>query len=165
MMNNLYSKARRGRPIGGPQGIPARLEAYSIPVPECGCQIWFGRIDKKGYGRLSVEGKKALAHRLAWRLRHGEIPSGIFVLHRCDTPACINVDHLFLGNNDDNVADMVSKNRQAVGTKNGTSKLTDAAVADIRSSQASGLALAAKYGVSRELVYMVRSRRIWRHLP
>ena len=63
------------------------------------------------YGRAYFNGVSCAAHRLAWILAHGEITSGVVICHHCDTPACVNVDHLFAGMQVDNVADAISKGR------------------------------------------------------
>lgn len=78
-----------------------------------GCWLWRGATNPKGYGRTGVGShRSALAHRLSWNLAHGQIPAGLFVLHRCDTPGCVRPDHLFLGTAADNTADMIRKGRQ-----------------------------------------------------
>jgi len=65
-----------------------------------------------GYGRVNFNGQRFVAHRLAWELTNGPIPEGLFVLHKCDNPPCINPDHLFLGTNKDNTQDMLAKGRR-----------------------------------------------------
>lgn len=80
-------------------------------VTECGCQIWTAATSMKGYGQFNKGGKDYLAHRASWTISHGPIPAGLWVLHRCDTPPCINPDHLFLGTAADNTADMIRKGR------------------------------------------------------
>jgi hypothetical protein len=81
-------------------------------ITECGCQIWTGDVDQNGYGKLRVDGKYIGAHRASWIAAEGSIPSGLFVLHRCDLPPCINFDHLFLGTQSDNIADYWAKRRR-----------------------------------------------------
>jgi len=75
------------------------------------CWLWNGAKNWAGYGRLKFERSYFLAHRLAYAATKGVVPKGMRVLHRCDTPACVNPDHLFLGSQADNVRDMCSKGR------------------------------------------------------
>jgi hypothetical protein len=86
------------------------------------CWPWTGSCTRHGYGKLSAT---EVAHRVAWELTNGPIPSGLCVLHRCDNPPCCNPAHLFLGTRSDNVADMVAKGRAAVGDKAGARKHPD----------------------------------------
>lgn len=80
---------------------------------ESGCWLWRGSLDGGGYGQISTaQGfAPAKAHRVSWEMRNGPIPDGMVVCHTCDTPACVNPDHLFIGTQQDNMRDCSRKNR------------------------------------------------------
>lgn len=101
---------------------------------------------------------------MAYLLFVGPIPKGIAVLHKCDNPACVNPDHLFLGTHKENMQDKVKKGRHVVGSAHVNSKLTEQAVIDIRSSDLSPGELAMIYGVHPGTIRNVINRKQWRHL-
>jgi hypothetical protein len=159
-MKKPYPKNRKPRKYPSPA---ERLENGSMPVPFSGCHIWLGHTNKKGYGRLSLNRRLVLTHRLAWETYRGPIPSGLMVLHECDIPCCINPNHLFLGTNDDNVADRVKKGRgqNLTGESNPNAKLSSADVAVILASSLNGAQLAHQYGVSRTCINLMRQGKTW----
>lgn len=94
---------------------------------------------------------------------------GKVIMHTCDNPRCINIEHLVLGTQADNVKDMWAKGRQGVkgmpGTSHPLSRLTDTIVLEIRANKtALGKSLAIKYGVSVATISMIRAGKIWKHL-
>lgn len=95
-----------------PRGLDlkTRLMRFVSPEPNTGCWLWVGHINRTGYGHMRVMGKTVMAHRLSYALLVKE-PKKLHVLHKCDTPCCVNPDHLFLGTNQDNVNDKMSKGR------------------------------------------------------
>lgn len=100
------------------QDVATRFARHTIPEPNTGCLLWTGGAAPGGYGafpirkRLPGDPVGGRAHRVAWEMAHGPIPDGLFVCHRCDTPACVNVDHLFLGTPLDNMRDCIAKGRK-----------------------------------------------------
>lgn len=86
------------------------------------CWLWTGGTFDAGYGSFwdAEAGNDRGAHRVSWELARGPIPEGLWVLHRCDTPPCVNPAHLFLGTSADNMRDAATKGRTARGDRNGS---------------------------------------------
>lgn len=146
------------------------------------CWLWTASTRDKGYGAFSyrVDGKQIQdrAHRYSWVLRHGAIPDGLWVLHRCDVPACVNPAHLFLGTSDDNISDMIKKGRHVKGgthagvnakyvkgTAHPNARLTPDDVRAIREQRAAGASfgvLAKSWGLSIGYVFRLVNRKVWR---
>lgn len=94
--------------------MPAdRIEKFwgQVSVEPGGCWIWNAGKFTAGYGAYQVDGKVRYAHRIAYELINGPIPAGAHLLHSCDTPACVNPDHLTAGTHQDNIQDAISKGR------------------------------------------------------
>ena len=105
------------------------------------CIEWQGGKSRGGYGvKWDASARKTrYVHRVAYEEAHGiTLGPRDFICHRCDNPACYNIDHLFLGDNSANVADMVSKGRQARGFRKPNTRLTDDDVKAIRIRRANG---------------------------
>jgi hypothetical protein len=131
-------------------------EAWT-PEPFTGCWIWTRGVTSRGYGALYQNGQ-ILAHRFSYQVFKGAIPEGLHVLHNCDTPSCVNPDHLYLGTHADNMLDKKRKGRCA------TTKLTDAQVAEIKLSSESGTSLAKRFGVYGSTISDIRTRTTWKHI-
>ena len=134
------------------------------------CWLWRGPVSQRGYGttRLTSQGKRLLhVHRLMWTLSVGTIPQGLHVLHHCDNRICVNPAHLFLGTNQDNIADKRRKGRGARGTAIGHGKLTEQQVYAIRALQGTMTqgTIGAMFGVSHALVSDIHRRKAWGWLP
>ena len=88
-----------------------RLSAKVVRDTERGCLLWTGAKDGKGYGTIRDGNKHVSLHRAVWQRQYGPISMGMGVCHHCDTPACIELTHLFLGTPKDNAADRDRKGR------------------------------------------------------
>ena len=162
---------------------PQLLERFEAKIARSGpgpaaCYLWTAGT-ASGYGRFKIDAKKCQAHRVAWVIEHGMIPDGLHVLHHCDVRPCVNVSHLFLGTNADNVADKVAKGRQARqrGEANGRAIVTKGQAIEIRTEYLaltrypSGrivyghlAALGAEYGVRGHVIAHIGKGRNWKHL-
>lgn len=80
-----------------------------------GCWLWTGAINNKGYGLFALDGyRHCSANRASWILTYGD-PGDLFVLHSCDNPPCVRPEHLHLGTQKDNSAEMVARGRSTRG--------------------------------------------------
>ena len=152
--------------IGEMKGLKIRFEKKVIPVTESGCWLWQGATDYCGYGRISVAGINATAHRISWILYNGPIAEGMCVCHICDVQPCVNPFHLFLGSHQDNMADRGKKNRSArlTGIRHGMCKLTEKEVIEIYIDQRHRAEIASDYNVTKEAITAIKSGRNWKHL-
>lgn len=141
-------------------GLRERFDQGYEMIPEAGCWIWVGYTDREGYGRIGIGKKTWKAHRVAWELYKGVVPTGLSVCHHCDVPACVNPSHLFVGTTKDNIQDCIAKGRHVrlFGERHTQAKLTSTQAVEIysrRSEQASKLAEEYK-------IYVGGIRKIWR---
>jgi hypothetical protein len=133
------------------------------------CFDWVGCKNSTGYGTMS-RGKEGglMAHRVSYEMVKGPIPEGMVVMHSCDNPACVNPDHLSVGTQADNLADMHRKGRREYsrGSAHKGAILADTDIPFIRSLAGvfSQRKLAALYGVSRSAICGIQSRRKWSHI-
>lgn len=178
-------------------GIPRKRRELLVVTPEVlfsktdgngdpeACWNWLMAKNGKGYGRTCSNGKSHYTHRLSWELINGEIKDGLFVLHRCDNPSCINPSHLFLGTQKQNLEDMHAKGRNAqpTGFRHGSktkpekiargerisnSKLKEDQVIEIRqlkeSSGISNRAIAKLYNVTPPTIRGIVNGTAWIHI-
>lgn len=128
------------------------------------CVLWTQARDKAGYGVSWKDGKVIRAHRKVYLETYGPIPTGLMVRHTCDNRSCVNPKHLLLGTAKQNSQDMVERNRQAKGTKVGTSILNEDTVRIIRSLSGTSQQLADFVGCSTTTIKDIRNNKHWKHV-
>lgn len=148
---------------------PTWQELFWAKVDKSGtCWLWTAAEDRAGYGVFgSTDAPSRAAHRLSYLIAKGD-PAERHVLHRCDTPPCVNPDHLFLGDDAANHADMASKLRSTWGEKNARAKLSASQVREIRAQLDAGAThrrIAEEFAISPTTVSDIRRRKSWYHLP
>jgi len=132
-----------------------------------GCWLWTGAKINSGYGTVKIDGKRYLVHRYSWELAKGEIPDEMYICHTCDVKLCVQPDHLFLGNQKDNMSDASAKGRLPKGEQHYISKLTPAILLECGKLVKQGVTyreLAQKYGASPSAINNALLGRSWKHL-
>lgn len=130
------------------------------------CWLWRGALSSHGYGNLgSGDGKTLRAHCVSFELAYGGLPPGCVICHRCDSPACVNPNHLYAASQAANLGDMAAKGRSAHGERSAAARLSESAVLTIRSSARKQIDLAKQLGVSPMTISYAKRRLAWRHLP
>lgn len=154
--------------------LPARYWNQIVKTETCWLWVGSGPSRKSGkptYGAIMVDCKNWATHRLMWTAVHGPIPEGIGVLHRCDTPRCVNPDHLFLGSHKDNMADAKAKKRfcRRIGSESPRALVNEEQVLEIRKHVAARTKtrkqIRQEYGISLEAIWCIVSGRTWKHVP
>jgi hypothetical protein len=168
-ITNFYSK--RCKKCAGKERRSHLSERFWNKVVKTdGCWIWTGSLNTCGYGIIGVDRKTIHSHRIAWELINGTIPNRMSILHHCDRPPCVNPSHLFLGTQQDNIKDMLLKNRGkgGVGVRNCKARLSENDVREIRKRHirkyGNLVILAKEFNVDPCTILDIIKRRSWKHI-
>jgi len=137
-----------------------------------GCWVWQGNRNRLGYGIFRIQNRSYRAHRIVMWLAGYDLEAHRLVCHRCDNPPCVNPAHLFVGAPADNSRDMARKGRAVgglgSGVRNLNAVLTPDLVRQIRAEYEAGgtshRRLGRQYGVGRNTIAAVVTKRTWRHV-
>jgi HNH endonuclease len=139
---------------------PQIIARHALLDSMTGCIEWQAGTSPKGYGMVSVSGVYAQAHRFAYAAANGRIPAGMHVLHKCDNRKCCNPAHLYIGTNDQNIADKIARDR--AGKKLNKQKALE--VLDMVAAGISQNEIARRVGIHQCNVSRIASGRRWGHL-
>lgn len=162
LLKTIYKKPKVVKPVHKTQIILTPYEEkpllttqerFNNKVLFCanGCWEWQGELDRYGYGKFRCGVHILKAHRYSYELAYGEFDKSLHVLHKCDNPKCVNPAHLFLGTNQDNIADKIQKGRQKFTIHHLTITEKELIVQALREAQ-SKQQIAARFGISIQTV-------------
>ena len=134
-------------------------------INENGCHICTSHYrDKDNYPKICVNGRQKSMSRHLYEIEYGVIPFGKVVRHTCDNSMCINVKHLILGTQQENINDKVLRGRQAKGEKIGVSKLTRLEIISIRNDKSTNSSIAKDYGVASSTIDRIKNYKTWKEV-
>lgn len=136
---------------------------------ENGCHLFTGAKDSCGYGRITKDRKLVRIHREMWKLHNPNQEITGVIMHSCDTPNCVNPEHLSHGTQSENVADMREKGRERYlyGNQQSQAKLDDEKVKIIKQKLEIGVTcarLARDFNVSEAAIRNIKMGRRWTHV-
>lgn len=144
------ASAKLGEPYAYIAGHQHRHYDGDYVVNDNGCWVWQrGMLGDTGYGAISRDGYKGVAHRWYYERHIGPIPGGLELDHLCRNRACVNPAHLEPVTREENI-------RRGAGTK-----LTRVQVAEIRASGEKPMVLAKRYGVTGTQIRTILLNRQW----
>ena len=167
-----------------------QIRQNSLWMPFCGCWLWTKSL-RNGYGQINWSGEEEKqAHRISYKAFKGEIPEGLDVCHTCDTPSCVNPEHLEVKSRKGNMEDAVKRGRTAKGKKSGMfgrtgkkhptfgkcvngekhpkAKFKTHQIVEILIKYKAGLSIhkiAKNYRVSRPTIRAITQGKTWKHIP
>ena len=139
-----------------------RFHEKWTPVGEC--WFWTGHRNNRGCGEMFAGPGRGyqFAHRVSYEIHRAPIPNGMFVLHTCDHSACVNPEHLSLGDQRKNMGDAARRKRMPLRDKHHACKLSDDDVREIMLCLESSSVTARRFGVAASYVRSLRNGRIKR---
>ena len=150
---------RGGRKKGVKNNKPIPQRFWEKVTKTDTCWLWMAATaGPQGfqYGRFWNGTNTLIASRYSWQLHHGPIPEGMYVLHTCDVPLCVNPFHLFLGTQKQNMQDCAAKHR------NGAAKFSETEIRRIRSSTNQTLdQLAHAFHTTKSNIHYIRKGTTW----
>lgn len=163
------SASCRGKGVNKPISVEERIMQFINIKDENECWEFAGFKNKDGYGKIGISnGKVDSTHRIIYKIHNGDIPNNMVVMHTCDNPSCCNPKHLILGTQNDNIQDMVSKQRNVYKTKEDShfAKLTEGQVTEIRNKytgkRGEKVKLAKEYNVVVTTITNILNNKSWK---
>jgi hypothetical protein len=129
-----------------------------------GCHMWIGHQHPRGYGLVHLFSRRWYAHRLGLEFAKGPIPPGMFALHGCNQPRCVNGNHLRAGTAWENMQDKIASGCDTRGENNRNALFSEAVVANIKWLAHAGVPqqdIADHYGISHTMVSKINLGETW----
>lgn len=172
-----YRQFLAGKPLqpikaklpNGSTAVDALGKYTPLNLPPTACWKWTGPAYPNGYGVIHVPGRTVgYAHRVAWEIANGREPTASeHVRHLCDVRLCVNPRHLMIGTREENMREMVVRDRSVRGERNGMQRIPPGIIHEVRRLAANGEMqkdIAAEFGISRPYVSEIVRRKRWTHI-